>query len=410
MHWACVAAHKRIATYWHMLPEAAQARKAIWTAINPHSGLRRIDEVFPEEIREAINEQEMFIRLRSGSTWQVVGSDNFNSLVGSPPAGVVYSEWALANPAAQAYLRPILAENGGWSAYIFTPRGRNHGLTTYQTAKDDPKSFSQLLTVDETNVFSKEMLADELRNYVREYGQDHGTAMFRQEYYCSFDSAIMGSIYGVWIERMERADRIRPNLYDPELPVHTAWDLGFDDATAIWWWQITRNEPRLIDYYESNGHPITHYCEVIKDRAYNYGKHYVPHDAAHKLLAAGGRSIVQQAYEEGIQMFVIPATSQQNSIEAARKMLDLTHIDSRCTEGIDALRAYQFEWDDDKKVFKRKPRHDWSSHAADAMEIIGRVWQNPENPEEAPKPRFLHDLTANEVFWPAEKTTYRERI
>lgn len=410
MHWACVAAHKRVATYWHMLPEATQARKAIWTAINPHTGIRRIDEAFPHAIRAGTNEQEMFIRFKSGSTWQVVGSDNFNSLVGSPPAGVVYSEWALANPAAQAYLRPILAENGGWSAYIYTPRGRNHGLTTYETARDDPKSFAQILTVDETDVFTKETLKDELTAFKKEYGDDAGTSMFRQEYYCSFDAAILGAIYGVWIERIEQTGRMRPNLYDPELPVHTAWDLGFDDSTAIWFWQVTHNEVRLIDYYESNGQPIKHYCDVIKERKYNYGMHYVPHDAAHKLLAAGGRSIVQQAYEEGVKMHVVYATSQQNSIEACRKMLDHAYIDTRCAEGTSALRAYQFQWDDDKKVFAKKPRHDWTSHGSDAAEIIGRVWQNPVDPDSIPTPKFLHDLTANDVFWPTNNSITRERI
>jgi phage terminase large subunit len=430
MHWGCVAAHKRPATYWHMLPEAAQARKAIWTAINPHTGKRRIDEAFPDYVRAAVNEQEMFIRLRCGSTWQVVGSDNFNSLVGSPPAGVVYSEWALANPAAQAYLRPILAENGGWSAYIYTPRGRNHGLTTYETARDDPKSFAQVLTVDDTDVFTKEGLSDELRNYIKEYGQDAGSSMFRQEYYCSFDAAILGAIYGVWIERIEQQGRIRPNLYDPELPVHTAWDLGFDDSTAIWWWQVAHNEVRLIDYYEANGKAPKHYTQVIqgnywenKDdpvitnhpdfkhrKKYNYGRHYVPHDAAHKLLQAGGRSIVMQAYEDGVRMEVVAATSHQNSINALRKMLDSTFIDTRCAEGTNALRAYQFSWDDDKKVFAKKPRHDWSSHGSDACEIIGRVWQNPKEPEDEIQPKFLSDLTANDVFWPAETGIRRERI
>ena len=85
LNWTAVAAHKRIGTYWHMLPEAAQARKAIWEAVDPHSATRRIDSAFPHEIRAQTRESDMFIRFKNGSTWQVVGSDNFNSLVGSPP-------------------------------------------------------------------------------------------------------------------------------------------------------------------------------------------------------------------------------------------------------------------------------------------------------------------------------------
>lgn len=414
LHWANVAAHQRPATYWHMLPEAAQARKAIWQAINPHSGLRRIDEVFPKEIRENTNETEMFIRFKSGSTWQVVGSDNFNSLVGSPPAGVVGSEWALANPLAWAYLRPILAENNGWSVFISTPRGRNHFHKMLEGAKSDPSTFSQILTVDDTHVFKPEGLQRELKEYQEQYGETHGESFYRQEYYCSFDAAILGSIYGAWIEKAERAGRIGTIACDGQLPVFTAWDLGYDDATSIWFYQIARNEIRLIDFYEANGQPISHYCDLLKSKSYNYGKHYVPHDAAYKLLAAGGRSIVQQAYELGVQMFVVSATSQQNGIEACRKMLNIAWFNKDCpqvVQALEALRHYQFEYDDDKKCYKSKPRHDWSSHAADALEIIGQVWQNPKKPEIQDKPRFLHEMTADEVFWP-EETPYRgiERI
>ncbi len=113
LHWAAVSAFERPATYWHMLPEYSQGRKAIWAAVNPHTGKRRIDEAFPRALRETTNENEMFIRFKNGATWQVVGSDRYDSAVGSPPAGVTFSEWALANPAAYAYLAPILLENNG---------------------------------------------------------------------------------------------------------------------------------------------------------------------------------------------------------------------------------------------------------------------------------------------------------
>jgi hypothetical protein len=132
LHWSAVAAHTRVGVYWHMLPEANQARKAVWDAVNPHSGLRRINEAFPRELRESTRETDMAIRFKSGSLWQLVGSDNYNSLVGSPPVGVVFSEFALADPSAWGYLRPILAENNGWALFITTPRGRNHASTFYR--------------------------------------------------------------------------------------------------------------------------------------------------------------------------------------------------------------------------------------------------------------------------------------
>lgn len=412
LHWACVAAHKRPATYWHMLPEAAQARKAIWQAINPHTGKRRIDEVFPLSIRENTNETEMFIRFKSGSTWQVLGSDNFNSLVGSPPAGVVGSEWALANPLAWAYLRPILAENNGWAVFISTPRGRNHFHKMLTGAQDDPASFSQILTVEDTSVFKPGTLESELREFQHEYGEDNGKSLFMQEYYCSFDAAIVGSVYGAWIEKAEREKRICQVQYDPMLPVYTAWDLGRRDHTCIWFYQIAHNEIRLIDYHQSFGKDVPYYCEIVKAKPYKYGKHYVPRDgAATHLLAAGGRSFIQQAHALGITMFAVAETTHLNRHSATRKTLPVCWFDRTKTEqGVEALRNYRFKWDDKKMAFGDEPYHDGFSDGATAFEIIGRVWQNPAVVQEDEKPKFLHDLTADDVFFPKDESAYtRER-
>lgn len=194
LRWASIAVMEKPATYWHMLPEASQARKAIWTAINPHSGKRRIDEAFPEELRENTNDQEMFIRFKNGSTWQVIGSDNYNSLVGSPPYGVVLSEWPLAKQDAWTYLEPILEENGGWAFFMYTPRGENHGQTMLQLAQEEDDWFAEILTVDETEVFEPEQLDKILRGLIKRYGKTRGTAFFKQEYYCSFYEAFVGKV------------------------------------------------------------------------------------------------------------------------------------------------------------------------------------------------------------------------
>lgn len=412
LHRTAVAAFERVATYWHMLPMASQARKAIWDAVNPHTGMRRIDEAFPLPLRQSTRENEMAIRFVNGSTWQVVGSDNFNSLVGSPPAGIVYSEWALANPSARAYLRPILLENRGWQMYITTPRGRNHAYDTFRATQGMPGVFAQKLTALDTGCLSGVELEAERAAYRAEYGREQGDAYFEQEYMCSFEAAILGAVYGAWMQRAEQDGRITRVDVEENAPVHTAWDLGYDDATAIWFWQHIGGEIRLVDYYDANGQDVAHYCGVLKARGYSYGRHYVPHDAANKLMAAGGRSIVQQANQLGVQMHVVPATSQQNGIEAARKTLERCWFDAeRCADGINSLQQYQFEWDDQKKIFRSTPRHDWTSHACDAFEIIGQVWRTEQAAIEKPKPRFLHEMTADEIFWPQRRAIgARQRI
>jgi phage terminase large subunit len=391
LHLTSTGAFERVGNYWHMLPEAEQARKAIWEAVNPHTGKRRIDEAFPREIRRRTVDHRMMIEFVNGSIWNVVGSDNFNSLVGSPPIGVTISEWALANPLAWGYLRPILRENHGWALRIYTPRGKNHAYRGHQTAlqsmRTDGRWFAQKLSAYDTGVFTAEQLAEELSELQGEYGENEGLALFEQEYGCSFEAAILGAIYASWMNKAEVEGRIRVVLPDPDLAVNTAWDLGYDDLTAIWWWQVVGNELRVLDYYQNNGKDIDHYAEQVWSRPYNYsgGKHYGPHDAANKLLAARGRSIVDQLYENGIVMETLPAQNINNSIQAARRVLPNAYFDREKTEeGREALSHYHYPWDKDRRIMGSEPVHDWSSHACDAFEIIAQVWQ-PQKPIEQPK-------------------------
>lgn len=410
LHFAATEAMQKVATYWHMLPEASQARKAIWNAINPHTGIRRIDEAFPVAIRTSTNDQEMFIRFINGSTWQVVGSDNYKSLVGAPPYGIVFSEWAKAKAAAWAFLSPILEENGGWAVFITTPEGDNHAAKLLKRGQKDSTWFAQVQTVADTG-FPLARVESARLDYHALYGKEAGDALIEQEYYCSFTAPVLGAVYGKAMTALEKEGRFISNIYDETLPVYTAWDLGYDDSTAIWFFQMAPNECRLIDYFEDNGQDIGYYCAQLYEKKYTYGRHFVPHDAANKLLAAGGRSIVQQAYELGVEMTVIPATSQQNGIEAARKVLEITYIDpDMCELGVNCLKNYRFQWDEDKKTFRSTPVHDHSSHGCDAFEIIGQVWKNPLLSEDKPKPKYLHDLTAKDVFWPDSQPKDIERI
>jgi phage terminase large subunit len=401
LHWGAVASHQRVATYWHMLPMASQARKAIWEAINPHTGKRRIDEAFPMELRETTRENEMLIKLKVGSTWQVVGSDNFNSLVGSPPAGVVCSEWALANPAARAYLRPILAENGGWQAYITTPRGKNHAYQTFMSAQSDPRAFAEKLTVFDTGALSVEDIERERKAYQDDYGLEAGDALFRQEYLCDFDAAILGAYYGSEMRQALEQGRIASIDHDPDLAVHTAWDLGWTDDTAVWFFQVHRGEVRVIDYFSVSGADIPTIAERILSKPYRYGDHWLPHDARPKTLAANGRSIVEQLFALGIRGRIVPSLSLQDGIQAARMMFPRVWIDeTRCDDGIECLRQYQREYDADKRIFRDKPLHNWTSHGADAFRYMAIAYREMKPEPRKEKPRFLNDMTANELFWP----------
>lgn len=425
LHHAARCAWREPATYWHMLPEAAQARKAIWEAINPHTGKRRIDEAFPVELRASTRENDMMIKLKSGGSWQVVGSDNYNSLVGSPPKGVTFSEWPLAKQQAWAFLRPILKENNGWAAFIYTPRGYNHGHTLYEMAQNQPGWFSQKLTVEDTGVFTPHQLAEELIELQKEWGIKQGEALFNQEYFCSFDAAIIGSVYGSWLETCQQQRRVLTpekmiippsedfpegmqfsGLWNPDYPVYTAWDLGRSDYCSIWFFQVMGGELRIIDFYENNLEDPPHYAKVIHAKPYGYGEntpHFVPHDARHKLFAAGGRSLVEWFYELRVKARVVASTSVQNSITAARKTLQQAVFDKTCCkEGFEHLRQYHYHYNENLRTMSDAPVHDDHSHASNAFELLARIWKTDIIPNEKPAPRFLHEATADEVFWPAK--------
>lgn len=406
LHRAAVAAFERPANYWHMLPLAVQVRKAIWEAVNPHTGRKRIDEAFPHALRETTREQEMFIRFRNGATWQALGSDNYQSFIGSPPAGIVYSEWAQSNPSSRAYLRPILAENNGWQIFISTPRGKNHAYRTFEAARKQPGAFTQLLTALDTSVFSAAQLEAERAAYIADFGEDMGSALYEQEYMCRFEAAILGAYYGRELMRAREEGRITSVPYDESMPVYTAWDLGYDDDCVIWFFQVARGEIHVIDYYYNHGKDVDFYCTVLNDRGYEYAQFagkpflWLPHDAKAKTLAAKGKSVQQQFLDNGYASRLVPNLSVQDGIQAVRKTFTRLYLDDeRCADGIEALTQYRREWDEDRKMFRDQPVHDWTSHPSDAMRYLAIAWQT-EMEAKAPEPtrwRTATDMTFNEI-------------
>jgi hypothetical protein len=369
LHWTACSAMQRPGTYWHMLPEASQARKAIWGAVNPHTGMKRIDEAFPPEIRRRKHEQEMLIELKSGSTWQVLGSDNYNSLVGSPPVGVVLSEWALAKPEAWTYLRPILAENGGWALFIWTPRGRNHATRAWDARALDQTWFTMKSKATETGVFTAEQLAKEKAELISENGADDGEAMFNQEYLVDFDAATPGAYYASLIKAAEDGNRVGPVPYDPALKVDTAWDLGVDDYTAIWFFQQSGQQVRAIDYYETSGEGLQSIVrDAIASKPYVYGTHYLPHDVMVRELGAGARSRYETLQGLGLGgISVGVAADPEDRINASRQVIPITWFDAeRCATGLLRLRSYRKRWNRSLSAYTG-PLHDSASHGSDAF-------------------------------------------
>lgn len=387
LHWTASEAMLKVGAYWHMLPQSNQGRKAIWDAVNPKTGKRRIDEAFPKEIRGSTREQDMFIRFVNGSTWQLVGSDNYNSLVGSPPLGVVFSEYALADPGAWDFLRPILAENGGWAIFVTTPRGRNHAARLFEYARQNEQDwFAQVLSVKDTGVISTEIIDRERRELAAIRGDQEANAIIEQEYYCSFDAAIPGAYYGALMARAEAEKRIGQFPYEPSLQVGTAWDIGIGDSTAIWFYQFVNGRTRIIDYYEGSGIGLPEYAKLIHARPYVYADTIWPHDGAQQVWTSGETRLVSAA-KLGIKARTLANERVDDGINAVRLMLPQCEFNTvpvplpneepaqahaRMQRGLDALRLYRRQWNDKLQRFDDAPLHDWTSHGADAFRYLAK--------------------------------------
>lgn len=403
LHRTACAMIERPGNYWHLLPKANQARKALWDGINGNSGKRRIDEAFPDALRTGYNDHEMMLKL-GRSSWQVVGSDNFDSLVGAPPVGIVFSEWPLSDPASWAYLRPILAENGGWAIFNGTPRGKNHAYRTFKAAEKEPGFFAQRLTANDTDVFSQQTLANELRQLINEYGPDYGQAKFDQEYMCSWEAANLGAILGRWLQRAHGQNRITDGVFDPYgAPIEISSDIGFRDTAAWWFWQPRPDGFGVVDYLHGSGMEAGDWITRIKDhceeKGYKLGRLWLPQDAKAKTFAS--RHSPMEQFMEGFGGDVVrvtPMTKILDRINAARTVIEHCWFDETLTdEGREALSAWQFEYDDERREFSKEPRHDWASHGGDAFSYGALVMREreieakQETPEDA-RSRFTREL------------------
>ncbi len=369
-------AFKRIGLYWHALPEYKHARRVIWDAITK-DGERLVDINFPASIVRKRNEQEMKIELVNGSIWQLVGADNFNSLVGTNPVHVTSSEFSLMNPKSREFIRPILAENGGTELYITTPRGYNHAHTLYEYAKNSPNWHTSLLTVDDTKIIPADVL-DEERNTMPD-------ELYRQEYYCDWSAANVGSILGRYLEAAEKENRISDDYeYDPEgAPVQISSDIGFRDTATFWFWQPKPDGFALIDYDEDTGLDAQDWIERLHLKPYKIKSVWLPHDAKNKTFAT--KLSAYEQFQKAYSTNIVPMTSVADRINAARIVIPRCRFHrTKCAPGLNGLREWSFDYDDERKIYSKVPDHNWASHPGDGFSYGCQVMREQVMPKEKP--------------------------
>ncbi len=366
-----IQAHMEIGTYWHLFPLQTQARKAIWHGIGA-DGKKFVEQSLPMEVRAATRQQEMQVELQCGSVWQMAGSDQYNSLVGSNVRGVIFSEWALCDPAAWDYIRPIIRENGGWALFITTYRGKNHAYRMHQRALKDPNWYAQTLTVDDTRRGDgAPVLTDDDIEAERTEGM--AEPMIQQEYYCSPLAAFEGAYWGKAMLAMQNDSRITLIRYEPKLPVEASMDLGMDDSMTAIYTQQLGTEHRIIGADGWQGTPIPEVCRAFKEKPWPVSMVNLPHDAAVTGMNTG-KTREQVFKDNGFTTRVIasPANTKSDDIEAGRNLLPNTWIDSELDVIIDAFSGYRTEPASEPGVFRLTPLHSWESHYADAWQCYAK--------------------------------------
>ena len=368
-------AMQRVGLYYYIAPFYNQIRQIIWEGFD-FQGRRFLDYI-PEELITNKTKLDMRIDLVNGSQIKLQGSDEVDRIVGTNPFGIVMTEFSLHKPAAWNYLRPVLAENGGWALFNGTPRGQNHMFELYQLALAHPHLwYTQFLTRDDTGIPTLDAIEAD-----RESGMPEELIM--QEYYCSFTSGVVGAYYAEKITELRREGKITEIPYDPRFPVHTCWDLGVQKSgNAIWFFQIIGGTPRFIDYYE-NPHPKTGlptYAKEVRNKPYVYGTHIAPHDI--EVTEWGSETTRKgMAGDLGIDFITVPRGNREDGIEMVRTLLNIAMFDAvKCHMGLKRLSDYTQKRDEKNKVYTA-PLANEAAHGADsfrmgAVAILGDMVDN----------------------------------
>ena len=388
--------------YAYIAPYYSQAKNIAWDYL-----VR-----FSQPVLRKANQSELWVELINGARIRLYGADSPDGLRGIFLDSVVLDEYADMKPSIWgAVVRPLLTDRKGSATFIGTPKGHNAFWEMYQTAAKNEDWYVKVLRASQTGILDKEELEDAAKTMTQD--------QYLQEFECDFESAILGAYFGKEMRQLTDQGRITDVEYDPMFPVHTAWDLGYSDDTAIWFFQVVHGEIRCLDYHSSNGQPVAFYAGIIqareKERGYIYGTHWLPHDARAKTLSSN-RSVIEQLGDKIPlkSIKITPNLKLQDGIQASRLALTRTWFDHKCTDGIECLRQYQREYDEDKKVFRDKPRHDWTSHGADAFRYLALTWKDEAKmvmPDDAIRGVFVGktEVSLNEL-WKETKVKTSNRI
>jgi phage terminase large subunit len=386
----------------YIAPFKGQAKDVAWEYLKRYS-MPLWDKYKP-------NENELYVRLFNDARIKILGADNEDSLRGGYLDDVVLDEYADMSPTIwSAIIRPMLTDRKGTATFIGTPKGRNSFFKLFQTAQSDPNWFWFILKASETP------LSPEDEAEIADARRDMTPEQYAQEFECSFDAAIVGAYYGKEMTAAQEEGRIRVGLTRvPESPMHTAWDFGNGLNMAVWAFQVGERGPLIHDFIQMSGAYFEDYLKECNARGYD-GFNYVPHDAKVPSFETGRTRIeTMLAYKRKLPPNgPLPPLSVDDGINAVKLMLPRCQFNAEtCEAGIEALRQYVQEWDEKARVYKKTPKHDWASHAADALRYLAMAWREMKTVEPPePKPLFIptEELTIGQWMKYSRREGKRER-
>lgn len=350
--------------FGYIAPTFRQAKSIAWDYLKHYS--RAVPGM-------TANESELRVDYPNGGQVRLFGADNPDALRGLFFDGVVLDEFGLMQGRTwDEVILPTLTDRRGWAVFIGTPNGRNRFWELRNEAEGNPEWHLATYKASQTGVIDAEELA-RLRGMMSEDA-------FAQEFECSFEASVRGAVYAREMAFVREQGRIKDVPWEPLLPVHTAWDLGHNDSTAIWFLQMHEGKARAIDYYEASGEFLGHYVNVLKSKPYTYGRHILPHDVqVVDISEPTGRSRLEILQSLGVMAEVCPKLSLDDGIEATRMFLKRAWFDDKNTaRGRDCLQNYRREENTRTGELRSEPVHDWASHGADAFRMAAIALRDEE--------------------------------
>ena len=346
--------------YWYIAPTYRQAKKIAW---------RMIQKYWNQITGFKYNASELIVTYENWSTLSLFGAENPDSLRGLDLKWVIFDEYAQQpNWIYWEIIFPMINANKWWVTWIWTPKWKNAFYKLYERAKRDERFYTVLLKYTDTNLLDDEQISDARAEMTDEE--------FEQEYNCSFDAFLKWAVYWKELAQAFKDKRVIKDLYNKELKVFTFWDLWISDAMTILFIQVVWQEIRIIDSYKNTWYWLDHYSNIVLDKEYKYETHYFPHDIQHRELSTWMSRLDTAVRLLWDNCDVVPINSIESWINAWRLIFKKVWINEDLEDFINDLSLYQYEYDEKRAEFTRKPRHDWTSHYADTYRYMATIFEH----------------------------------